>query len=62
MEKCVFRFPEIPTHEAGEMIIKGILAEKRIFSVPGHMMPVVDTIRYIRKNITFIKVLNVSYK
>lgn len=41
-----FRFPEIPTHIAGEEMMKGILEERRIFSVPGHMLNMVQIIRY----------------
>lgn len=43
---CVFRFPEIPLNVACELIMKGILAEKRIFSVPGHVMHISSFTRY----------------
>jgi hypothetical protein len=42
----VFRMPEIPTHVAGSQMMKGILEEQRIFSVPGHMLTMVPIIRY----------------
>lgn len=42
---CIYRIPEIPIHEAGEIMMKGILAEKRIFSVPGYIMPLVDMMK-----------------
>lgn len=42
----MFRFPEIPTKVAGSAIVDGILKEKRIFSVPSHMMVVTAFIRY----------------
>lgn len=31
------RLPEIKTHEAGKIIVKGILEEQRIFSVPKNL-------------------------
>jgi len=40
-----FRVPEIPTREAGSEMMKGILEEQRIFSVPGHMLTMVPIIR-----------------
>jgi len=41
--------PEIPTHVAGSQMMKGILEEQRIFSVPGNMLTLMAIIRY-KKN------------
>jgi len=46
-----YRFPEIPTPVAGEMMIKGILEEQRIFSVPGYMTMLVELMRYATNNV-----------
>ncbi|CAH1710112.1 short-chain dehydrogenase/reductase family 16C member 6-like [Aphis gossypii] len=45
------RFPEIPTHIAGEEMMKGILEERRIFSVPGHMLNMVHILRLLPDNL-----------
>lgn len=39
---------------AGDLIVKGILEEKRIFSVPGHMLFGVSLIRCVHKLISMI--------
>lgn len=44
-DERLFRLPEIPTYVAGEEMMKGILEEQRIFSVPGHMLMTVPIIR-----------------
>ncbi|XP_026811771.1 short-chain dehydrogenase/reductase family 16C member 6-like [Rhopalosiphum maidis] len=45
------RIPEIPTHVAGSQMMKGILEEQRIFSVPGHMLTMVPIIRMLPDNL-----------
>ncbi|KAF0764077.1 short-chain dehydrogenase/reductase family 16C member 6-like, partial [Aphis craccivora] len=45
------RFPEIPTHIAGEEMMKGILEERRIFSVPGHVLNTVQFVRLLPDNL-----------
>ncbi|XP_001947928.2 short-chain dehydrogenase/reductase family 16C member 6 [Acyrthosiphon pisum] len=45
------RLPEIPTRIAGSEMMKGILEERRIFSVPGHMLTMVQIIRLLPDNL-----------
>jgi short-subunit dehydrogenase len=45
------RLPEIPTHIAGSEMMKGILEEQRIFSVPGHMLTMMPIIRLLPDNL-----------
>lgn len=49
--KLNLRFPEIPTPVAGEVMIKGILEEQRIFSVPGYMTMMVELLRLLPDNL-----------
>ncbi|XP_022176947.1 short-chain dehydrogenase/reductase family 16C member 6-like isoform X2 [Myzus persicae] len=48
------RLPEIPTHVAGSQMMKGILEEQRIFSVPGHMLTMTGIIRLLPDNLQML--------
>ncbi|XP_050438808.1 17-beta-hydroxysteroid dehydrogenase 13-like [Adelges cooleyi] len=63
-EKLDLRFPEIPTKIACKLIINGILENRRIFSVPGHLYSTMafarllpDNMYRLFKKITFVNVL-----
>ncbi|VVC43049.1 NAD(P)-binding domain,Short-chain dehydrogenase/reductase SDR [Cinara cedri] len=58
------RFPELSVDSAGDIIVKGILEEKRIFSVPGHMLfgfslvrLLPDNLQTLFKNIFYVNIL-----
>lgn len=42
---CVFRIPELPMKVAGDVMMRGILREKRIFSIPEHIMYLTALVR-----------------
>lgn len=42
-----FRFPEMPTSFVGEIVMNGILENRRIFSAPNHFMFPVKLVRYV---------------
>lgn len=47
---CVLcRLPEIPTPDAGEIMVKGILEEQQMFSVPGYMYMMNEFIRFVKE-------------
>ncbi|XP_015371173.1 PREDICTED: short-chain dehydrogenase/reductase family 16C member 6-like [Diuraphis noxia] len=48
------RLPEIPIHVAASEMMKGILEEQRIFSVPGHMLTLVSIIRLLPDNLQLL--------
>lgn len=48
------RLPEIPIHVAGKQMMKGILEEQRIFSVPGHLLTMIPIIRLLPDNLQML--------